>query len=532
MEIDPAALPHPSIYKLMTGSIVPRPIGWISTMDDSGRPNLAPFSFFNAVCSNPPTVLFCSFNEGVLKANLSKRLLTAASIAWTPPPWLFVNEASYSQRTPNLTAIIQEIVNRPGWMEGNSLALLFTGSGERVARSYESGPSVAPVLHIEYDSKVRVNTGPELVVTRPVNNATANDGDAVVLRATAYDMQEGDLSSTVAWTSSLDGDLGVGATLVRSDLSLGTHTITAAVTDTDPDPLAATATTKITIFESANVLVGAGDIADCNSSEDENTARLLDEIQGVIYTLGDSAYQNGTESDFENCYGPSWGRHVARTRPVPGHIDYIMTNAAPYYTYFSGNAGEVGKGYYSYDMAGWHIVALNSELPPEPAQEQEMWLRSDLEAHPATCILAYWHQPLFSSGSSYGSNIAMKPLWKILYSYNVDVVLNGQEENYERFAPQDPSGRLDLSRGIRQFVVGTGGAGLSPFAPILQPNSEVRSDTAFGVLKLTLKEGSYDWEFVPSAAGTFTDAGSGICSPLTRFPIGYLYMPVVSSRPR
>ena len=462
-----------------------------------------------------------------IKADLSTRPVTTASVSWSPPPWLFVNEAGYDQRTTNLTPIIQEIVNRPGWSRGNSLALLFTGSGQRVARSYESGLSLAPVLHLEYESGAFVNTAPELLVNRPIHKSMANQGDAVILKATANDPQDGDISSSILWTSNLDGSLGVGASVVHSDLSLGEHIITVSVTDTNPtEPLTTTSTIKLTILENANVLVGAGDIADCASDEDEQTAWLLDSIRGVVYTVGDSAYQNGTETEFENCYNPSWGRHVARTRPAPGHVDYIMTGAAPYYSYFGANAGESSQGYYSYDLAGWHILALNSEMPSEPGSAQDLWLRDDLASHPATCILAYWHQPLFSSGGSYGGISAMQPLWKTLYSYNVDVVINGQEENYERFAPQDPKGRLDLTRGIRQFVVGTGGAAHSPFG-IIQPHSEARSDDTFGVLKLTLNEGGYDWAFIPSGSGTFTDSGSGVCSPLTRFPIGYSYLPMM-----
>jgi hypothetical protein len=173
-------------------------------------------------------------------------------------------------------------------------------------------------------------------------------------------------------------------------------------------------------------------------------------------------------------------------------------------------AGEAGKGYYSYDLGEWHIIVINSVIAVGAGSPQEQWLRADLAAHPATCTLAYWHYPRFSSGTVHGSDPAMQPLWQALYDYGADVVLAGHEHNYERFAPQDPSGSADPARGIRQFVIGTGGYSLYPFgAPIA--NSEVRNNDTYGVLKLTLHPTSYSWEFIPEAGGTFRDSGDAPC---------------------
>ena len=263
----------------------------------------------------------------------------------------------------------------------------------------------------------------------------------------------------------------------------------------------------------ADVLVGAGDIAICSEIQGaQATARLLDQIPGTIFTAGDLAYPDGTAEQFENCYGPTWGRFKARTRPAPGNHEYHARQATPYFQYFGAATGDAGKGYYSYELAGWHIVAINSECEEVACNEespQEQWLREDLATHPAACILAYWHVPLFSSGE-HGNSPEIKSLWQDLYNARADVVLNGHDHDYERFAPQDPDGRPDPAQGIREFVVGTGGRNQRSF-PHPLANSEIRNTGAFGVLKLTLHAKSYGWQFIPVAGRSFTDAGSSAC---------------------
>jgi acid phosphatase type 7 len=265
--------------------------------------------------------------------------------------------------------------------------------------------------------------------------------------------------------------------------------------------------------EIPEILVGAGDIAGCSSEGDEATAALLDGIDGTVFTVGDNVYESGTDAEFEECYQPSWGRHKARTYPSPGNHEYYTANASGYFHYFGAAAGEPGEGYYSYDLGEWHVVALNGMCENVGGCEADSpmvrWLEEDLSANPKTCTLAYWHHPLFSSGYN-GNQPKMKPTWDTLYAANVDVVVNGHEHSYERFAPQDPNGVADSERGIREFVVGTGGINLRPFETI-EPNSEVRNADAYGVLKLTLRSTSYDWEFVPVAGETFTDSDSGEC---------------------
>jgi hypothetical protein len=269
------------------------------------------------------------------------------------------------------------------------------------------------------------------------------------------------------------------------------------------------------------VLVGAGDIADCADAKDEETASLLDGIQGSVFTAGDNAYDSGTASQFANCYNPTWGRHKARTRPAPGNHEYQTSGAAPYYAYYGASAGPAGRGYYSYDLGTWHIVSLNSEIDAGASSAQAQWLRDDLAAHPATCTLAYFHKPLFSSGE-HGNLSVMQDVWKILYANGADVVISGHDHDYERFAPQDPNGKA-AANGIREFVVGTGGRSQRGFKTI-RPNSEVRNSSTFGVIKLTLHADTYDWEFVPIAGQTFRDAGTGRC-------VGSTIAPTATSTP-
>jgi Calcineurin-like phosphoesterase len=284
----------------------------------------------------------------------------------------------------------------------------------------------------------------------------------------------------------------------------------------DPAGRAAATTALAAAAAPAEVFVGAGDIGDCSVQTDEATANLLDAIPGTVYTLGDNAYGSGTAAQFANCYGPSWGRHKSRTRPSPGNHDYGTAGAAGYFGYFGDLAGPAGRGYYSYDLGGWHIVSLNSEIAHDAGSAQIAWLTSDLAATTSVCTLAYWHRPRFSSGK-HGNSTSLQSFWDVLYAADADVVLVGHDHNYERFAPQSPSGALDTDRGLRQFVVGTGGRYLRTIG-VLKPNSEARSFDTHGVLKLTLHATSYDWEFVPVAGKTFTDVGSDTCHGLPPGP--------------
>ena len=268
--------------------------------------------------------------------------------------------------------------------------------------------------------------------------------------------------------------------------------------------------------EQEETIVAAGDIAACSSEGDEETAKLVGGIHGTVLTLGDEAYPEGSAESFDKCYGPTWGRFEGRTKPAPGNHEYHTKGAKGYFEYFGKRARDPDEGYYSYDLGDWHLIALNSncgegEIRCGPGSAQVQWLKDDLAANDdKRCTLAYFHHPLFTSGKYRPGIPKMKRFWEALYSAGADVVLNGHDHNYQRFAPQDPEGRADPQRGIRQFVVGTGG---KSHYEIMDPiaNTEVYNDNTYGVLKLTLHPEGYDWRFVPAEGETFTDSGSARC---------------------
>src|SRR5215218_4617564 len=262
------------------------------------------------------------------------------------------------------------------------------------------------------------------------------------------------------------------------------------------------------------VLVGAGDIASCRSEGDQATADLIAGIDGTVATFGDNAYPRGTAADFARCYDPTWGPFKARTKPSPGNHEYETAGASAYFDYFGIAAGDPAIGYYSYDLGSWHVISLNSNCSAvvggcDPGSPQEQWLKADLAAHSNACTLAYWHHPRFSSGVN-GDNSIVGPFWDDLYQGGAELVLNGHDHDYERFAPLNPSGQPEPTQGIREFVVGTGGAELREFNRII-PTSEVQIAGMNGVLQMTLHPDSYDWQFVTAPDRIVADAGSATC---------------------
>lgn len=260
-------------------------------------------------------------------------------------------------------------------------------------------------------------------------------------------------------------------------------------------------------------VVAVGDIASCGSDGDEATAALAMTTDGPVLALGDLAYNSGSPKDFAECYDPSWGPLVERTRPVPGNHEYRTAGATGYFEYFGGRAGTPGEGWYSYDLGTWHVVALNSncnDVECGPGSAQEGWLRADLRANAARCTLAYWHHPPFSSGAKHGGTKDVEALWRALYESQVDVLLTGHEHSYERFAPLGANGAVDPDRGVRSFVVGTGGRNHYEFAEPVD-GSEARIAGVYGVLHLSLAPGSYEWDFQPVVPGAAADRGTGQC---------------------
>jgi hypothetical protein len=263
------------------------------------------------------------------------------------------------------------------------------------------------------------------------------------------------------------------------------------------------------------VLVGAGDVAECGDDDDERTADLVEQIPGTVFLAGDNAYPDGSPRQYRDCYGPSWGQFLDRTRPAPGNHEYQTRGAAGYLDYFGSRAEPNGTTWYSWEAGDWHVLMLDSDCSaPEVdgcnrGSAQEAWLRADLAASTARCTLAIWHHPRFSSGE-HGNDGRTDFLWRALYDAGADVIVNGHDHDYERFAPQDPNGKADPERGIRQFVVGTGGARLRDFQTV-RANSEVRDAKTHGVIRLVLRPTGYDWLFIPVAGRSFTDEGSDDC---------------------
>lgn len=273
-------------------------------------------------------------------------------------------------------------------------------------------------------------------------------------------------------------------------------------------------------------VVAAGDIADCRPLWLRQlgqglglgsvavppvmaTARLVERLPGTVLALGDLAYGRGTAEEFQTCYEPSWGRFKHRTRPVPGNHDMLTRDGAPYFAYWGEAAGPSRRGYYSFELGAWHVVALNSEAPRGPESPQARWLADDLARNDARCVLAFAHRPAFSSGK-HGGDKGMRYLFRILHQHGVSLLLAGHDHNYERTAPLGPRGHAAPGRGLRQFVVGTGGTHLRAVDD-RAPWSEAVVTGRWGVLRLDLSAARYAWRFLPADGGPALDRGEAAC---------------------
>jgi calcineurin-like phosphoesterase family protein len=285
------------------------------------------------------------------------------------------------------------------------------------------------------------------------------------------------------------------------------------------DPLVAAAGDIACDPEQPSFNGGAGTPDVCHMRQTSDLVLGLE--PSLVLMLGDGQYEAGSLQDYLASYDRSWGRFKAITRPVPGNHEYGALGAIGYFDYFnspgskSGAAGDRGKGYYSFDVGTWHVIALNSNCTEigvtcAAGSPQEQWLRADLAAHPNRCVLAFWHHPLYSSGQG-GNHPTMHDLYKVLYDAKADLVLTGHDHYYERFSPQDPEGVLDAVNGIRQFIVGTGGRDLQRTKRAIRDNSEVRNLDTYGVLSLRLRPGYYEWRFLPEAGRSFTDSSAQAC---------------------
>ncbi len=443
--------------------------------------------------------------------DISSRPRTASNTTWSPPAWTIVGDAGLAQRTDDLSAVVQELVNQPGWTSGNPMAFIITGSGVRTAESFNGVAASAPLLHVEYSDTG--NTAPSVSIASPADGSNFAMSDDITFSATATDAEDGDISNSTNWSSSRDGALGAGSSITTA-LSVGLQVVTA--TSTDSGGLQSNHSVAVQVTSSDPILVGAGDISECSRQSDTATAALILDIpDATVFTTGDNVYESGTHQEFADCYDATWGQFKDRTRPSPGNHDYRTPDASGYYGYFDASAGDPATGYYSYDLGGWHVIVLNSNCGEVSGcgrtSPQGQWLAADLAASPARCTIAYWHHPRFSSGSSHGPNTDYIDFWDLLQEDGVSVAVTGHDHHYERFARQDSAGIPDPT-GIRQFVAGTGGRVLTTLGAS-QPNSEVTNDATNGVLMFILRDGSYVWEFRSTPNGEVLDSGSEPCVP-------------------
>jgi hypothetical protein len=377
--------------------------------------------------------------------------------------------------------------------------------------------SLRPELVVEVlTSGAPVSTSPPAISGIPQEGETLTgssgtwNGNPPI--AFAHQWQRCDASG--AGCNDITGATAETHVLAQSDVGA---TLRVVVTATNPDGsgTATSAPSGVVIGAGDVVIAAAGDIASCTSSGDEATADLLDAIAPArILLLGDNAYESGTDAEFASCYDPTWGRFREKTHPSPGNHDYNTAGAFGYYNYFGAAAGDPAKGYYAFDLGAWRFYALNSNcgaVSCSAGSQQEQWLRADLATRPRTCLAAFMHHPRFASGptATRRDNTSVAPLYQAFYEASGDLWLVGHNHYYERLTRLGPTGAIDLGRGIRNFVVGTGGRGFSAFGEPIT-GSEVRSQT-FGVLELTLRDGGYDWAFVPVSGSTFTDSGTDTC---------------------
>lgn len=279
-----------------------------------------------------------------------------------------------------------------------------------------------------------------------------------------------------------------------------------------PSSSAATQPPPSATLPSSITLIAAGDIARCDSQDDESTAALAAAHPGTVLVLGDNAYEDGSRRDYRDCYQPSWGRLLDRTLAVPGNHDHQTAAALGYFDYFGARAGPAKRGWYALTLGAWRLITLDSECSAVGGcgrgSPQYEWLAAELDEHPSPCTIVAFHRPRYSSGF-HGDFAEIDPLWRLVVDAGADVVLNGHEHSYERLGPMDADGHAD-AKGVGAFIVGTGGALLRGFDDVVE-TSQVRIDDRHGVLVLQLADGTFDWTFRSTPDDMVEDQGMGAC---------------------
>ena len=487
----------------------------------------------NAISSGLPGVLSASFNvsAGVVSGSTSSVAVSPAVLTAGGS----TSAVTVSARDAGGNPVVGATVTLSATGSGNTIVQpglptnasgVATGSMSSTGAGVKAISATASGVVINQKPTITVNAGP---VSAGQSNVSASPasievGAAASIIVTAHDAYGNPVSSaSVALVAS-----GSGVTLTQpsaptdaTGVALGSLTASATGTKTVSATVAGvavsqTASVSVVSAGSSVTFVGAGDIADCGSTDDEATAALIAAMPSTtpVFVLGDNAYPNGSTKDFANCYDPSWGAFKSRTHPSAGNHEYNTSGAVPYFAYFGAAAGPSGLGYYSFNLGAWHVVVLNSNIASDAGSAQDVWLRNDLATHSNMCTLAYFHHPLYSSIGGTGSGGAtissVRRFWDDLYAAGVDLILNGHRHVYERLAPMKPDGTADPVNGIRTIIAGMGGESGGDLTNIFSL-SEVREGRTFGVLKLTLRSTGYDWQFIGVPGSTFTDSGTNSC---------------------
>jgi PKD repeat protein/methionine-rich copper-binding protein CopC len=526
------------LVSIRTSPVITPPAGWSLVIDTQNGSTIRQAAYVHTVGASEPSTYTWTFSSAM---SATGGILAYSGVDPITPIDSVAGLATASSATVTAPSITTKTANTV--LIGYFGTARTTTLSESASMTERFDVTVASTVTIKISSAAadesRPVPGPTGTRTATTGGSSGNIGQSIALRQQGappgadFDLVPAsgvvpltvafkDLStgSPTGWAWDFDSNGTIDSTAQNPTYSYttaGPKTVTLTVTgstgsDSEVKPGVVIVDPVPTSSPSDPVLVGAGDIASCAVTTDDATAALLDGIAGTVFTTGDNVYESGTTSEWTNCYEPTWGRHKARTRPALGNHDIGAGTGSEYYAYFGANAGDPSKGYYSYDLGNWHIVVLNTECGLAGGcgvgSPQEVWLRQDLAANTSQCTLAYWHEPLFSSSSS-GGRLDGKAFWDALIADGAELVLNGDAHVYERFAPQDASG-ASSAMGMREFVVGTGGRSHASFG-VVQPLSQVRNNTAFGVLKLTLHANGYSWQFVPVAGQTFTDSGQGGC---------------------
>ncbi len=385
-----------------------------------------------------------------------------------------------------------------GLVAARTSGAAWTETGVTWANAPALGSNLASVASVTTATTISLDVTPAVTTGGLVDLAVYTNG------ATAISLASRESAHPPILSLTLSGNASIVPTNAVTPAPTGNATPKPTAT-----PAATPASTPTPVPSSSSgdpQLIAAGDVRTNLSGIQATTALIVARPGLPVLNVGDDT-ADGSASLYQSYFNPNWGQFKSRIHPTPGNHEYNTSGAGPYFAYYGAAAGSSSKSWYSFDLANnWHVIELNGNVAHGVGSAQEVWLKSDLAANPGKHIIAFWHQPRFSSGAEHGSDTGYTPFWNDLYAAHADIVLNGHDHDYERFALQNGAGQADPN-GIREWVVGMGGAPLYSFGSIVA-NSQARISGTYGILVLTLHAHSYDWQFVPQSGKTATDSGT------------------------